>query len=195
MSLSDSAPLSTPPKRGDGADGHDGGHAHGLREARSWLTGEAFQNFARSPSTTLSMMGGKSITLATDRVRAAPALTPTLSGALGQNAIGLGVWGLMAPKSVNRFLGMDANPQMVQLLFGAREMATGLRLVSDPTCTTALWSRVAGDVFDIAVLRSLDRPDNPQRTNVRIAMGVVLAVTALDVLAAVRMSTVKRTCD
>lgn len=187
MSLSE-FPSEALRSRGDRGPGH-------LREARSWMTGEAFQNFARSPSAAIGLPGGKRATLATDRVRAAPALTPTLSGALGQNAIGLGVWGLAAPNSVNRFLGMDANPQMVQLLFGAREMATGLRLVSDPTCKMTLWARVAGDVFDIAVLRSLDTPDNPKRGNVRAALGIVAVVTALDVLAAVRMSTVKRTCD
>lgn len=189
MSLSDSL-SETPRPRGDGAGGPGL-----LREARSWMTGEAFQDFARSPSTAIGLPGGKRVRLSTDRVRAAPALTPTLSGALGANAIGLGVWGLAAPNSVNRFLGMDANPQMIQLLFGAREIATGLRLASDPTCRTALWSRVAGDVFDIAVLRSLAKPENPRRGNVRTALGVVLAVTALDVLAAWRMSTVKRTCD
>ncbi|MGA0607264.1 hypothetical protein ACO2Q0_14835 [Phenylobacterium sp. VNQ135] len=187
MSLSE-FPSEAPRSRGDGP-------ASGAGEARSWLNGEAFQNFARSPSAAIGLPGGKRVTLATDRVRAKPALTPTLSGTLGQNAIGLGVWGLAAPKSVNRFLGMNANPQVVQLVFGAREMATGLRLVSDPTCTTALWARVAGDVFDIAVLRSLDKPENPQRKNVRLALGVVAAVTALDVLAAWRMSTVKRTCE
>jgi len=190
VSLSDSEQTSPPRPR---PDGH--GPMGALREARSWLSGEAFETLARSPSAAIGLPGGKRVTLATDRVRAAPALTPTLSGALGQNAIGLGVWGLFAPRSVGRFLGMDANPQAVQLLFGAREMATGLRLVSDPTCTTALWSRVAGDVFDLAVLARLNREDNPRRGNVRLALGVVAAVTALDVLAAWRMSTVKRTCD
>lgn len=185
MSLSHTSSEARP--RADGASG-------AAPEPRSWLSGEAFQNFARSPSAAIGLPGGKRVTLATDRVRAKPALTPTLSGTLGQNAIGLGVWGLTSPNSVNRFLGMDANPQTVQLLFGAREMATGLRLVSDPTCKMTLWARVAGDVFDIAVLRSLDKPENPKRGNVRLALGVVAAVTALDVLAAWRLSTVKRTC-
>ena len=84
---------------------------------------------------------------------------------------------------------------MTQLVFGAREMATGMRLFSDPTDARALWARVAGDAFDIAVLRGLDKPTNPKRKNARLALGVVLAVTALDVLAAVRMSNVKRTCE
>lgn len=172
------------------------GRANGpLAEARSWISGEAFQSFARSPSAALGLPGGRRVTLVTDRVRAAPALTPTLAGTLGNNAIGLGVWGLFFPKSVNRFLGLSCSSQTTQLLFGAREMATGMRLFSDPTCYRTLWARVAGDAFDIAVLRSLDRPENPQRKNARLALGVVLAVTALDVLAAVRMTNVKRTCD
>lgn len=165
-----------------------------LREARSWLTGEAFENLARSPSTAVRLPGAKTIRLATDRVRAKPALTPTLSGALGQNAMGLAVWGTFFPKSVNRFLGMDAHPTVVQLAFGLREAYTGLSLVSDPTRKDVLWMRVAGDIFDLAVLSRLNRPDNPQRGNVRVAMGVVLAVTALDALAAVRMTTVQRNC-
>jgi hypothetical protein len=172
-----------------------GGVQHnGLGEPRSWFSAETFQNLARSPSVALGMPAGKRMVVHTDRVRAAPALTPTLSGTLGNNAIGLGVWGTFFPNSVNRFFGMDANPQLIQAVFGLREFATGFRLVSDPTCHRTLWARVAGDAFDIAVLSRLDRPENPKRGNVRLALGVVLAVTALDVLAAVRMTNVKRNC-
>ena len=74
-------------------------------------------------------------------------------------------------------------------------MATGMALFSDPTKASALWARVAGDVFDIAVLRGLTRASNPKHRNARFALGVVLAVTALDVIAAVRMSAVKRNCE
>jgi hypothetical protein len=138
--------------------------------------------------------GGKMMTLSTDRVRAAPAVSPQISFMLGQNAIGLGLWGLFAPKGVNRFLGLSCTPQTTQMLFGARELATGVALFSDPTRADALWARVAGDAFDIAVLSRLNRSENPQRGAARLALGVVLAVTALDVIAAVRMSMVKRTC-
>jgi len=150
---------------------------------------------AYTPSRTFRLPGGKTMTLATDRVRAAPAVTPQVSFTLGQNAIGLGLWGLLAPKGVNRFLGLTNSPQATQALFGAREMATGMALFSDPTKSSALWARVAGDVFDIFVLRSLTRPGNPKRGNAKLALGVVLAVTALDVVAAVRMTNVKRNCE
>jgi hypothetical protein len=135
------------------------------------------------------------MTLATDRVRAKPAVTPQVSFMLGQNALGLGLWGLLAPKGVNRFLGLKAAPQTTQLLFGAREMATGMALFSDPTKAGVLWARVAGDLFDIVVLRGLTKPSNPKRGAARLAFGVVLAITAVDVIAAVRMSAVKRNCE
>jgi len=191
LSLADTASSSTPPRtdRGDGAD------SGGFAEARSWLSGEALQNFARSPSAAIGLPGGKRVSLATDRVRAKPALTPTLSGTLGNNAIGLGIWGLFFPQSVNNFLGLQCSKTTTRLLFGAREMATGMSLFSDPTRAGTLWARVAGDAFDIAVLSSLNSEDNPKRGNAKLALGVVLAVTALDVLAAVRMTNVKRTCD
>lgn len=166
-----------------------------LAEERSWTAAHPARHDPGALSKTFRLPGGKTMTLATDRVRAAPAVTPQVSFMLGQNAIGLGLWGLLAPKGVNRFLGLRGSPQATQLLFGAREMATGMVLFSDPTKAGALWARVAGDIFDIAVLRSLATRQNPKRRNAKLALGVVLAVTALDLISAWRMTNVKRTCD
>jgi hypothetical protein len=130
--------------------------------------------------------------LTTDRVRAQPAVSPSLSMNIGVTAIGLGVWGLFFPGHVARTLGVTAPKPVVQALFGMRELWTGFTLAGDPTKAGMLWTRVAGDAFDIAVLRSLDRPTNPRRRNARAALGIVLAVTALDVLVAARMSNVTR---
>jgi hypothetical protein len=161
-------------------------------EPRTWAGKELAENPAHGMAMPLP--GGGRARLFADRVRAKPAVAPQVSFMLGQNAIGLGVWGLFAPQSVNDFLGIRGSPEVTRLVFGAREMATGVTLASDPTYTPALWSRVAGDAFDIAVLSRLTGPENPKRNNARIALGVVLAVTALDLFAAVRMSTVKRNC-
>ncbi|WP_296600041.1 hypothetical protein [Phenylobacterium sp.] len=147
---------------------------------------------ATAPTRVFNLPGGKTMTLSTDRVRATPAIAPQVSFALGQNALGLGLWGLFAPKGVNSFLGLTNSPQATQVLFGARELATGMVLFSDPTRASALWARVAGDAFDIALLSRLTRRDNPKRGNARLALGVVLAVAALDLFAAIRMSNVKR---
>ena len=180
----------TPPSSVDTPRAESG--SNGAAEPRSWA--RSAEDFVRSPSAAIGRPGGKKAKLFADRVRAKPAVSPSLSMMLGQNAIGLGVWGLFFPHSVNRFLGMNADPNRVRLLFGARELVTG-GLVADPTRTDLLWARVAGDVGDIAVLRKLDNPANPKRGNARLALGVVLAVTALDLFTAVRMSTVKRNCE
>ena len=152
----------------------------------------ARQGFSRSP--TVRIPGKRPIQFTTDRVRAAPAISPTVSTMLGMGAIGLGMWGLLAPKSVSRFLGIPASTHTVRTLFGVRELITGYTLAGDPTKSGMLWTRFAGDLFDIAVLRMADNPRNPQRKNARFALNAVLLITALDAFAAIRMSTVKRNC-
>ncbi len=155
----------------------------------------SFDTFMRAPSMAVPMPGKKRPELHTDRVRAAPAVTPTVSGAIGNTAILLGFAGMFFPKQVAGALGIKAPAPVVQALFGARELWSGYSLAGDPTKSEVLWARVAGDVFDIAVLSSLNRSDNPKQANARAALGFVLAVTALDVVTAVRMTNVKRNCE
>jgi hypothetical protein len=155
---------------------------------------EKVQTFVRSPSLAIRRAGKPSMQLHTDRVRAKPAVTPQLSMMIGFTAIGLGVWGSLFPRSVQKMLGVQASPSMIRAAFGAREMWSGYSLAGDPTQSSVLWARVAGDVFDISVLGALDRPGNPKRQNAKLALGFVLAVTALDVLTAIRLSNVQRNC-
>ena len=158
-------------------------------------TRETIDKLARAPKFTIPLPNTPKATVYTDRVLAAPAITPTVTGTIGQTAIMLGIVGLLFPKAVKRTLGVQASTPVVQAVFGAREMWSGVALASDPTKSEVLWARVAGDVFDIVALRALDNPSNPKRGNARAALGFVLAVTALDVVTAVRMTNVKRTCE
>jgi hypothetical protein len=113
---------------------------------------------------------------------------------IGMTAIGLGVWGSFFPRSVKRTFGIAAPAAAVFGAFGARELWSGVKLAEDPTRTGVLWTRVGADVFDIAVLTALSRPTNPKRGNARLALAAVIAITALDILTATRMSAVKRNC-
>lgn len=177
-------------------NGHDGMLSN-MRESFTSMRGsanEALQKFARDPKITLPM-GKKKLEVHTDRVRAAPALTPTLSGMIGMTAMGLGVAGLFFPRGVKRTLGVKAPVPVVRTLFGLRELWSGVSLTSDPTRADVLWARVGADMLDIAALKGMDAPDNPKRGNARLALGFVVAVTALDVVTAVRMSTVQRNCE
>jgi hypothetical protein len=168
-------------------------HVPGLDAVRTF----ARQGFTKSPTLTIPLKDGKTpISFSTDRVRAVPALSPTLSGALGMGAIGLGMWGLLAPRSVRSYLGVPkvVPVPVIQALFGVRELWTGYTLAGDPTKSEMLWTRVFGDVFDIAVLSALSTPANKKARNARGALKFVLLVTALDVIAAIRMTDVQRNC-
>jgi hypothetical protein len=172
---------------------------HGSLGGRSggtppWAVRQTFGRLTRSPTVRIPRRNGQPIQFSTDRVRAAPALTPTLAGALGMGAIGLGVLGTLFPKSVARWLGLPAYRLPVIALFGLRELYTGYTLAADPTKSRVLWQRVAGDVFDLVILGAAAVPPNRKRHNARFALKAVLVITALDVLAAYRMSDVRRNC-
>jgi len=153
-----------------------------------------FENFLRSPFTVIRLPGRPPMKLATDRVRARPAVWPQVSMMIGMNAIGLGVWGALFPKHVKRTLGLAAPVGVVRAAFGARELWSGYSLAGDPTRLDVLWARVAADVFDLAVLGSLASPGNPKRGAARGWFALVAGITALDVATALRMSAVKRNC-
>ncbi|HEY8574310.1 hypothetical protein [Phenylobacterium sp.] len=155
---------------------------------------EAFERIARQPHPRLTLGKDRDVVIHTDRVRAKPAISPTLSMNIGANAVLLGIWGTLFPGHVKKTLGIKAPEPVVQAVFGARELWTGFTLAGDPTKSEVLWARVAGDVFDIVALKALDNRHNPKRGTARAALGFVLFVTALDVIAASRMTNVKRNC-
>lgn len=158
----------------------------------TWPSRDTFERMPRSPSATFSVGKDRKMVVHTDRVRAKPALSPTLSMNIGATAIGLGIWGTLFPGHVKKTLGIQASKPVVQAVFGARELWSGYSLAGDPTKSEVLWARVAGDVFDIVALKALDNPGNPKRQTARAALAFVLAVTALDTITAVRMTNVRR---
>jgi hypothetical protein len=154
---------------------------------------DSLERITRHPRAVLPLGSSGKIAVHTDRVRAKPAVSPTLSMNIGLTAIGLGLWGALFPDHVKKTFGIRAPAPVVQAVFGARELVTGFSLAGDPTKSGMLWGRVAGDVFDIVALKALDNPSNPKRGAARAALGFVLAVTALDAVTALRMSNVQRT--
>jgi hypothetical protein len=104
-----------------------------------------------------------------------------LARGLGWFSIALGTAEVLAPGTLARSLGMDDKEELIRA-FGLREIANGVAILSSDDPTPWIWARVGGDALDIATLtRGLDA-DNPQKTNVGIALAAVAGVTALDVL-------------
>jgi hypothetical protein len=106
-----------------------------------------------------------------------------LAQGLGWLSIGLGVAELAAPGNLARFLGMEERTELIRI-YGMREIATGLAILSQDDPTPWLWGRVGGDALDLATLATGLGRSNPQRENVGLAVAAVAGVMALDVLCA-----------
>jgi len=106
-----------------------------------------------------------------------------LARALGWFSIGLGLAEVVAPQSVARLVGLEPDDTSRRLLrgMGMREIASGIGILSQRKPTPWVWSRVAGDALDLALLGSAMRAENAQRGRVVAATAAVLGLTALDV--------------
>lgn len=130
-----------------------------------------------------------SVERADDRApRAEDGRVEGLARALGWLSIGVGLAEVVAPQGVARLIGLQANERNQRLLrgMGIREIASGLGILSRRRPTPWVWSRVAGDALDLALLGSAMRAENTQKGRVAVATAAVLGVTALDVYCATR---------
>jgi hypothetical protein len=109
-----------------------------------------------------------------------------LAAGLGWFSIGLGLVEVLAPGRLTKSLGMQGKERLLQL-YGIREIANGIGVLSAKSAPW-LWGRVAGDALDIASLLPYANEDNPKKTNARVALVAVAAVTSLDVACANAMS-------
>lgn len=109
---------------------------------------------------------------------------------LGWFSIALGLADLLAPRQVTRGVGLEGYAGTARI-FGLREIAAGVGLLTAKDPTPWVWSRVAGDVLDMAGLASALRRDNPERANAALALGAVAAVTLVDLCCASQLQAAK----
>ena len=114
----------------------------------------------------------------------------SLADFLGVFSIGLGLAQVLAPETMSKICGIDdaeGNKPVMRAL-GMREISHGVAVLSKQQPEKAMWSRVAGDALDLALLgKVMANPDN-HRGRALFATANVLAVTALDVMAARQLS-------
>jgi uncharacterized membrane protein len=113
-----------------------------------------------------------------------------LANGLGWFSIGLGVAEVIAPQKVAELIGVRDKEGTRALLraYGLREIAAGIGILSQTRPAGWMWSRVAGDLLDLASLGSALSSDDSNRTRVGLATAAVLGVTALDVLCGQQLS-------
>jgi hypothetical protein len=129
-------------------------------------------NISRSPGDPKVLETGPSSLKPVDR----------FGRALGWFSIGLGLTELLAAPKLTRALGAEGKENVVRAM-GARELAHGVLCLSVNNDYGA-WTRVAGDMVDLAGLASLHTDDNPKKGNVALAMAAVLGCTVADLYAA-----------
>jgi len=107
---------------------------------------------------------------------------------LGWFSVGLGLAEIAAPGSITKLIGVRENGKERTMLrsplFGMREVAAGIGILTQPQPHGWMWSRVAGDIVDIGSLASALRSSDNDRKRVAGALVAVLGVTALDYLCA-----------
>jgi uncharacterized membrane protein len=106
---------------------------------------------------------------------------------LGWFSVGLGLAKLAAPRAVAQLIGVRPDSEALSVLrtFGAREIATGVAILSEPDRAAWLWGRVGGDAVDLLSLMQADKT-HPGRT--AAASAAVLGVAAFDVICAQQLS-------
>ncbi len=104
---------------------------------------------------------------------------------LGWFGIGLGVVELLAPSAVGRAIGLERRAGFIRL-FGLREIASGIIMLTGEQPDARLWIRVVGDGLDGALLASGLSRENPLRQRTLLASLAVAPVVALDILYAIK---------
>ena len=110
-----------------------------------------------------------------------------LARGLGYFSIGLGVAQLLAPRAVGQAVGLDGQDTLIRA-YGAREVATGVAILSSHNPQPWIWGRVAGDAVDIATVATALRADNPKENNAIAAVGMLVGITVLDAVCAAALT-------
>lgn len=104
-----------------------------------------------------------------------------LANGLGWFSIGLGLIEVIGAEKLAPKIGLAHRVGLVRL-FGLREIAQGIAILTSARKEPFVWVRVAGDALDLGVLaEGLFSKKSSSRTGAAIAAGNVAAVTAADI--------------
>lgn len=114
-----------------------------------------------------------------------------LARGLGAFSIALGLAEVLAPKTMARIIGVrddsKTNITTIQAL-GAREIAHGIGIFSQRNPLEAVWTRVGGDLIDLACLGVAFSSSETDKARLAFATANVLGVAALDLICAQQLA-------
>ncbi|MGZ8900017.1 MAG: SRPBCC family protein [Limisphaerales bacterium] len=107
-----------------------------------------------------------------------------LTEGLGWFSVALGAAELLLPGGLARLVGVRGRKRrMLFRLLGIRELVSGVGILTRKKSTPWLWSRVAGDAMDLALLGTALKLPGTKQGRVAAAATAVAGVTVLDVMA------------
>ena len=107
---------------------------------------------------------------------------------MGWFGVGLGLAELIAPRRVAALIGVNPTHQTLIRLMGLRELASSAGILREGSSAAAVWTRVAGDVVDLALLGAAFTSNRSNRARLAAATASVLGATMVDVIAAQQLS-------
>src|SRR3954465_12120729 len=99
-----------------------------------------------------------------------------LANGLAWFSIALGVSEMVLPDRVAALAGLPRSSVPTLRALGAREIGHGISILAAPGHPTPVWSRVAGDAIDLAVMLSAFRSEESDEGRLSVAIGAVAAV-------------------
>lgn len=113
-----------------------------------------------------------------------------VSKGLGWFSITLGLAELLTPRLVARATGVNYHPVLMRAL-GARELVSGAGILSQPRSAGWLWSRVAGDAMDLALLgiaAASAGKSRARRQRLALASAAVAGVAVVDIMSSLKQA-------
>jgi uncharacterized membrane protein len=112
----------------------------------------------------------------------------SIATGLGWFSIVLGAAEVVAPAALSKLIGVQKPNSWLLPALGLREITSGLGILNRRGTAGWLWSRVAGDAMDLALLGAARASEGAEEPKVDAAGLAVLGVTALDLYSAVQHS-------
>jgi uncharacterized membrane protein len=113
-----------------------------------------------------------------------------LASCLGWFSLGLGIAQVLAPGEVARWIGVtdDDDSRAVMRTVGMREIASGVGILTRPRPAGWLWTRVAGDFMDLALLGRARNSEAFDSDRLAATTAAVAGITLVDLLASEQLS-------
>jgi hypothetical protein len=126
------------------------------------------------------------------RGRGAHSNSESIARGLGYFSIALGLAQLLAPRVISRGVGLDGRENLMRAC-GAREIATGVAILTSHDPTPWIWGRIGGDALDLSILgNAMKEADDDDRRSLSLTAVAVAGVAALDVACVYGLTADKR---